>query len=208
MTHVVLLVAISFIAGASAYCNGMSRMGYGPRTSKAFPPGWNKLGQTPFRGWRSWYAYYTQMNQGMIEEVIDALASKNRTVKGWEGKVSLCDLGYCAAGIDEGWEGCGLGVNNTQHYLNGTPATNPRLFPNMKGLVDYGHSKGLKMGWYFNGCGCIEKREPASGWDINYEGDIRLLHEFGFDGVKFVALQLDLAQAMQPPCSRVPWPAW
>jgi hypothetical protein len=64
--------------------------------------------------------------------VIDALAEKNRTVKGWAGKVSLCDLGYCAAGIDEGWEGCGLGVNGTQHYLNGTPATNPKLFPDMK----------------------------------------------------------------------------
>ena len=36
-----------------------------------------------------------------------------------------------------------------------------------------------------NGCGCIEKREPASGWDINYEGDIRRLAEYGFDGVKF-----------------------
>ena len=38
----------------------------------------------------------------MIEEVIDALTAKNRTVAGWEGKVSLCDLGYCTAGIDEG----------------------------------------------------------------------------------------------------------
>ena len=88
------------------------------------------------------------MNQDMITDVIDALAAKNRTVKGWDGKVSLCDLGYCAAGIDEGWEGCGLGVNGTQHYLNGTPATNPKLFPDMKGLVDHGHKKGLKMGWY------------------------------------------------------------
>ena len=52
-----------------------------------------------------------------------------------------------------GWEGCGLGVNKTQHFLNGTPATNPTLFPDMKGLVEYGHAKGLKMGWYFNGCG-------------------------------------------------------
>ena len=33
--------------------------------------------------------------------------------------------------------------------------------------------------------GCIESREPASGWDVNYEGDIRLLAEYGFDGVKF-----------------------
>ena len=47
----------------------------------------------------------------MIVDVIDALSSKNRTVKGWEGKVSLCDLGYCSAGLDEGWEGCGEGVN-------------------------------------------------------------------------------------------------
>ena len=185
------------------------------------------------------------MNEGMITEVVDALTAKNRTVKGWEGKVSLCDLGYCMAsthwkritllypkyilenwildqdgdhrvvwvgllintvalycppyadarsiwwrhripqaGIDEGWEGCGEGVNNTQHYLNGTPAV-ASTFPDMKGLVQYGHSKGLKMGWYFNGCGCIEKREPATGWGVNYEGDIKMLAEFGFDSVKF-----------------------
>ena len=58
-------------------------------------------------------------------------------VAGWDGPVSLCDLGYCMAGIDEGWEGCDLGVKGTQHYLNGTPAVNPRSFPDMKGLVDY-----------------------------------------------------------------------
>eukprot|EP01045_Picozoa_sp_COSAG04_P019213 COSAG04_NODE_1847_length_5412_cov_9.729155_2_plen_130_part_00 len=36
-----------------------------------------------------------------------------------------------------------------------------------------------------NGCGCIETREPASGWQTNYAGDIGLLHEMGWDGVKF-----------------------
>jgi alpha-galactosidase len=159
----VLVVAAS-AATANAYCQSM---GYPARTSKDFPPGWNGLAKTPPRGWRSWYAYYTHMNQQMIEDAIDALAAKNRTVKGWDGEVSLCDLGYCSAGIDEGWEGCGLGVNGTQHYVNGTPAVNPTTFPDMKGLVDYGHSHGVKMGWYFNGCGCIEKTEPASGWDVN-----------------------------------------
>lgn len=146
-----LFVLLLLSTGVAAYCNGMR---WPTRTSTAYPPGWNGLSKTPFRGWRSWYAYYTQMNQGMIESVIDALAAKNRTVQGWDGKVSLCDLGYCAVGIDEGWEGCGLGVNGTQHYLNGTPATNPVLFPDMQGLVNYGHSKGLKMGWYFNGGTC------------------------------------------------------
>ena len=34
-------------------------------------------------------------------------------------------------------------------------------------------------------CGCIEKREPASGWGVDFEGDIRSLAEFGFDAVKF-----------------------
>ena len=91
---------------SDAYCNGGAPDGSGktwpPHKSTAFKPGWNGLAQTPFTGWRSWYAYYTQMNQDMITGVIDALAEKNRTVKGWEGKVSLCDLGYCSAGIDEG----------------------------------------------------------------------------------------------------------
>ena len=185
MVRTVLLLCLGLPLAARAYCNAMGPSGYGPRTSKAFPPGWNGLAKTPPRGWRSWYAYYTHMNQPMIEKAIDALAAKNRTVKGWEGKVSLCDLGYCSAGIDEGWEGCGLGVNGTQHYLNGTPAVNPTLFPDMKGLVDYGHAKGLQMGFYQNGCGCAEKREPASGWTIDYEGDAKALAEFGFDAVKF-----------------------
>ena len=35
------------------------------------------------------------MNQDMIETVIDALTAKNRTVKGYDSPVSLCDLGYC-----------------------------------------------------------------------------------------------------------------
>ena len=99
--------AVVLSASASdAYCNGGAPDGSGktwpPHKSTAFKPGWNGLAQTPFTGWRSWYAYYTQMNQDMITGVIDALAEKNRTVKGWEGKVSLCDLGYCSAGIDEG----------------------------------------------------------------------------------------------------------
>ena len=177
----VLLLAMPSLV-RSYYCN---RAPYGPRTATTFPPGWNGLGKTPSRGWRSWYAFYTRMNQSMIRGTVDALTAKNRTVKGWTGRVSLCDLGYCTAGLDEGWEGCGRGINGTQHYLNGTPATDTQRFPDMQGLVDYGHSKGVRMGWYFNGCGCIESKEPASGWDINYEGDIAALYAIGFDAVKF-----------------------
>eukprot|EP00937_MAST-01D_sp_MAST-1D-sp2_P000930 g930.t1 len=194
MRSLELAVLLLAPALALAYCNAMGRMGYGPRTNTVdFRPGWNGLAKTPPRGWRSWYAYYTggQLNQATLTNVIDALVAKNRTVAGWDGPVSLCELGYCSAGIDEGYEGCGLGVNGTQHYVNGTPAVNPSKFPDMKGLVNYGHSHGVKMGLYFNGCGCIEKRMPASGWDIDYKGDMRLLHDLGFDAQSGKAYEIE-----------------
>lgn len=110
-------VLLSSVGLASAYCNGMN---WPARTSTAFPPGWNGLAQTPPRGWRSWYAYATHMDQQMIELVVDALSARNRTVAGYDGLVSLCDLGFCSVGIDEGWEGCGLG---------GTSASAPTARP-------------------------------------------------------------------------------
>eukprot|EP01052_Picozoa_sp_SAG31_P076671 SAG31_NODE_35960_length_318_cov_0.488584_1_plen_73_part_01 len=50
----------------------------------------------------------------------------------------------------------------------------------MPGLVKYGHSKGLKVGWYENGCACGERK----ALDINYEGDVRQLHALDFDGAR------------------------
>ena len=101
-------------------------------------------------------------------------------IKPREGGVSLKSLGYDLVGIDEGWEGCGLGVNGTQHYVNGTPAVDTKKFPDLKALVDYGHDRGVKMGFYLNGCACGEKKEHL----INYEGDVKFTHDLGFDGVK------------------------
>ena len=50
----------------------------------------------------------------------------------------------------------------------------------MSALVAYGHSKGLEVGWYENGCACGERKALLQ----NYEGDVRSLAELGFDGVK------------------------
>lgn len=49
-----------------------------------------------------------------------------------------------------------MGVNGTQHDINGNPVINKK-FPDMQGLVNYGHSKGLKVGWYENGCACVSQ---------------------------------------------------
>lgn len=53
---------------------------------------------------------------------------------------------------------CGVGINGSVvHYANGTPAIGAN-FPDMAGLVKYGHSKGVKMGWYFN----VSTRVPTA----------------------------------------------
>ena len=41
------------------------------------------------------------------------------------GGKSLWDVGFKSIGIDEGWEGCGKGVNGTQHDAKGEH-TSPR----------------------------------------------------------------------------------
>lgn len=53
----------------------------------------------------------------MVDEIV-----KPRPTLDAKGTTTLQKLGYNMVGIDEGWEGCGMGVNHTQHYVNGTPA--------------------------------------------------------------------------------------
>ena len=130
-------------------------------------------------------------------KVIDAITLKAYTVDGQPS--SLADMGYARVGIDEGadsppiasfnhgvlgWENCsGSDPNHglRQHDVNGFPMVNTDKFPDLKSLVDYGHAKNIKMGWYFNGCACGERKERL----LNYQGDIQRLVEYGFDGAKF-----------------------
>ena len=123
-------------------------------------------------------AFGARVSDTIMRASIDALTAKIWTVDG-NKNVSLAQVGYASAGIDEGWEACGKGINGTQHDAQGNPVINNK-FPDMTGLVAYGHSKGLKMGWYENGCACGERR----ALEQNYEGDVRQLHALGFDAVK------------------------
>jgi alpha-galactosidase len=147
--------------------------------SKSFPPGWNGLAQAPPLGWRSWNAFGNRITQALMEQQLEALTAKSRSVPGRAEKVSLAELGYGSFGIDEGWEACGQGVNRTQHAADGRPVVE-KAFPDLSALVASGHKQGLRMGWYLNGCKCGEHVEKS----INYQGDVASLHELGFDEVK------------------------
>lgn len=63
-----------------------------------------------------------------------------------------------------------------------------RKFPDMRGLVTYGHSLGLKVGGYMNNCICMEGGDPPMGTHCvgvpRYEQDVAFLVNAQFDGVK------------------------
>jgi alpha-galactosidase len=150
-----------------------------------FPAGWNNQARTPPMGWRSWNAFGAGINPGIIQESIDALTSRARTVDG--KNTSLADVGYVHVGIDEGWEGCNEGVDGTQHDAAGLPVINANFNGSaqangtMASLAAYARARDVKLGWYFNGCACGEQVEKVA----NYRGDISSLSKFSFEGVKF-----------------------
>merc|ERR1719262_556073 len=101
-------------------------------------------------GFRTWNAYHGNINDALIRKVIDAIAEKRSTVNGVPK--SLADLGYGRVGIDDGWQACGTGWQGSFHKQDGTPLVNSSILPDLKALVDYGHSKNVKMGWYSINC--------------------------------------------------------
>ncbi len=70
---------------------------------------------------------------------IDGITVRRFNVSGVP--TSLADLGYVRVGEDDGWELCGAGVNGSFHDANGHALINSTKFPDIKGLVDYAHSK-------------------------------------------------------------------
>ena len=110
---------------------------------------------------------------------------------------SLLDLGFERVGIDSGWAECS-GVNGSWHDEHGHFIVNKTSFPDMKRMVDHGHSLGVKMGFYLNqdldpgyhSCkseGQIPGAAANTGNFASYKNDAEDTAKLGFDGVKFDA---------------------
>jgi len=63
------------------------------------------LARTPPMGWRSWNTFGANVDQQLMEETMVLVAARDRRVDGVP--TSLCDLGYCDVGLDDGWQLCG-----------------------------------------------------------------------------------------------------
>ena len=99
------------------------------------------LARTPPLGWRSWNFMKEGVTQQRILGQVHALAARRHN------QPSLLEVGYTHIGIDDGWQDCGRGVNDTFHDAQGTPIIARSKFPDMKGMVKEANSVGVEMGW-------------------------------------------------------------
>jgi len=87
----------------------------------------DKIGLTPALGWNSWNCWGLAVSDEKVRASAKAMADK------------LADHGWTYINIDDGWE--------DKRNAQGEVLPNGK-FPDMKGLTDYVHSLGLKMGIY------------------------------------------------------------
>src|ERR1700761_5764492 len=92
------------------------------------PAAQTTLAATPPMGWNSWNWFAGKVTQDDVKAAADLIVSSG-----------MRDAGYVYVNIDDTWEG--------KRDASGVLHTNEK-FPDMKGLADYVHSKGLKLGIY------------------------------------------------------------
>jgi hypothetical protein len=101
---------------------------YGTATKKFVLSIGNKIGLTPALGWNSWNAWGLSVNDEKVRTAAREMSER------------LAAHGWSYVNIDDGWEA-------ENRDANGKIVPNEK-FPDMKGLTDYVHSLGLRMGIY------------------------------------------------------------
>ena len=121
------------------------------------------LAPTPPMGWNSWNHFAEKVNGRTIRAQADAMVSSG-----------MKDAGYLYINIDDTWEG----KRDEKGFIHPN-----EKFRDMKGLVDYVHSKGLNLGIYSS---------PAAKTCAGYEGslgheeqDAHTYADWGIDYLKY-----------------------
>ncbi len=135
----------------------------------------DQLALTPPMGYNHWYAHYDRVTDKMMREAADVMI-----------KSGMADVGYQYVNIDDCW--MNAPKNNDPKRVGplrdekGNINTNT-YFPDMKGLTDYIHNKGLKAGIYTSPgtltCGGF------TGAYQHEEQDARQFAAWGFDFLKY-----------------------
>jgi alpha-galactosidase len=135
----------------------------------------DKLALTPPMGWNDWYAHYDRITDKMMREAADIMISSG-----------MAEVGYTYVNIDDCW----MNAEKNNDPLRVGPLRNEkgnilpnRHFPDMKGLTDYIHSRGLKAGLYTS-----PGPQTCAGFSGSYmheEQDARQFTDWGFDFLKY-----------------------
>eukprot|EP00581_Thalassiosira_minuscula_P006110 CAMPEP_0183741440 /NCGR_PEP_ID=MMETSP0737-20130205/62141_1 /TAXON_ID=385413 /ORGANISM="Thalassiosira miniscula, Strain CCMP1093" /LENGTH=438 /DNA_ID=CAMNT_0025976767 /DNA_START=26 /DNA_END=1339 /DNA_ORIENTATION=+ len=146
----------------------------------------NGLAQTPPMGWRSWNQFGQNVNQSLMISIMHSMVHRGRVDHNGI-PTSLCDLGYCDAGLDDNWQAChsplaAPGMN--YHDVNGYPIVNTSSFPDLRIMVDTAHSLGLKAGFYGNNCICSDNCRNETECEMQISADVDAFINWGFDSWK------------------------
>ncbi len=124
----------------------------------------DQIALTPPMGWNSWNVWGLSVDEEKVKEAADYMVS-----------TGLIDHGWTYINIDDGWE---APERTEQGILLGN-----EKFPDMKGLVDYVHQKGLKIGIYSS-----PGPETCGGYLGSYQHEFQdafTWSRWGFDYLKY-----------------------
>ena len=135
----------------------------------------DQIALTPPMGWNSWNCFASAVSEEKIKAAADAMVSSG-----------LINHGWSYVNVDDFWQVNRDSSNPTlqgpRRDAEGRILGNPR-FPDMKGMADYIHSKGLKAGlysspgpWTCGGC--------VGSWQ-HEQLDAQQYADWGFDYLKY-----------------------
>lgn len=135
----------------------------------------NTIALTPPMGWNSWYCFGSAVSDEKIRAAADAMVSSGLVNHGWS-----------YINIDDYWQvnpkSEDKSLQGAERDDKGNILPNSR-FPDMKALVDYIHSKGLKAGIYSSPgpttCG------GGAGSLDHVDQDAKQFAAWGFDYLKY-----------------------
>ena len=135
----------------------------------------DKIALTPPLGWNSWNCFANAVDENKVKAAADAMV-----------KSGLINHGWTYINIDDCWE---IKPGSDDPMLSGKPRNSDGMintnkkFPDMKGLTDYVHAKGLKTGIYSS-----PGPTTCAGFTATYqfdEKDARRWADWGFDYIKY-----------------------
>ena len=127
---------------------------------------WQSVARTPPMGWNTFNHFGCDYDETVILEITDALIESGMQA-----------VGYEYINLDDCWMA-------QERSEEGNLVPNPEKFPNgLQAVIDYVHSKGLKIGIYLD-----RGTQTCAGYPGSYgyeEQDAQLLASWGIDYLKY-----------------------